>query len=142
MPFRFQQFLVCRSPFFRKYISYESLILFENVQNLMQISKMKKQIENMCFVPVITAYELPVVYISLRDIFSDSFSLAVINKIRKGGVVQISNVCSPLTMFLVNWSSATGFLRPLFQHVFGIPSFWKYMRYELRFFIEIVKNLI
>ena len=103
---------------------------------------MKKQIENMCFVPVITAYELPVVYISLRDIFSDSFSLAVINKIRKGGVVQISNVCSPLTMFLVNWSSATGFLRPLFQHVFGIPSFWKYMRYELRFFIEIVKNLI
>ena len=103
---------------------------------------MKKQIENMCFVPVITAYELPVVYISLRDIFSDSFSLAVINKIRKGGVVQISNVCSPLTMFLFNWSSATGFLRPLFQHVFGIPSFWKYMRYELRFFIEIVKNLI
>ena len=32
------------SPLFRKYISYESHILFENIQSLIQISKMQKQI--------------------------------------------------------------------------------------------------
>ena len=40
---------VFRSPYFRKYISYEGQLFFHNVQNLMYISKTRKKIDEKVF---------------------------------------------------------------------------------------------
>ena len=37
------------SPYFRKYISYDGQLFFENVQNLMQISELKKKTQKNIF---------------------------------------------------------------------------------------------
>ena len=49
---------VFRSAYFRKEISYEGHLFFENVLNLMQISKMQAEIDKKVFVFEIMASEL------------------------------------------------------------------------------------
>ena len=49
---------VFRSAYFRKEISYEGHLFFENVLNLMQISKMQEKIDKKIFVFEIIASEL------------------------------------------------------------------------------------
>ena len=49
---------VFRSAFFRKEISYEGHLFFENVPNLMQISKMQEENDKKVFVLEIMASEL------------------------------------------------------------------------------------
>ena len=45
---------------FRKYIGYERQLFVENVQNLMQMSKLKKKIQKKSFSLEIIAYEIVV----------------------------------------------------------------------------------
>ena len=47
--FRYLSKRLFGTPKFRKYISYEGQLLFENFQNLMQISKLKKKIQKNFF---------------------------------------------------------------------------------------------
>ena len=49
---------VFRSAYFRKEIRYEGHLFFENVLNLMQISKMEKEIQKKVFVFELFASEL------------------------------------------------------------------------------------
>ena len=57
-PFRHLSNHVSRSPKFRKYISYESLFFFENVQNLIKVLKLQKKNGETFFVSEIIASEL------------------------------------------------------------------------------------
>ena len=49
---------VFRGRLFRKYISYDGHLFFENVRNLMQIRKTEKKIEENCFVFEINASQV------------------------------------------------------------------------------------
>ena len=56
-PFRPLFNRIFRSPYFRKYISYERHHFLQNGQNLIEISKMQQQIEKIIFVSEIIASE-------------------------------------------------------------------------------------
>ena len=58
---------------------------------------------------------------SLREIFSNSIDLTVINRYSKDGAFQILAVFGHTYMLLVEGASQTGLFRQLFNHVFQGP---------------------
>ena len=58
---------------------------------------------------------------SLRDNFLNSIALTVINKPGKGGVIQISTVCVPSYMLLLEKSPESGLFRDLINNVLQSP---------------------
>ena len=59
--------------------------------------------------------------IALKETFSNSIRLTMINKCGKGAVVQIANVFAPVfNMLLVEGSSETGVFRHLSNHFLRI----------------------
>ena len=61
--------------------------------------------------------------ISIREVFSNSVPLNVINNYHQGAVKRISTEFGPFPMLLFKGSSETGIFRHLSNHVFRVRNF-------------------
>ena len=110
---------VFRSAWFRKEISYEGHLFFENIPNLMHISKMQKKYRKKLFVFEIIASELVALNclyseentchqqsmcqqklirlcVLLKQTFSDSITFQMISKYGNSAVFQIATLFEPV----------------------------------------------
>ena len=77
----------------------------------------------------------------IRDTFSNSLSLAVINKYQNGAVVQISTVFGSVCHVVLRWSPGAGVFTHLYKHAFRVRNFgnakssffWKCSKFKLQF---------
>ena len=79
---------------------------------------------------------------SIRETFSNSINLAVINEYDKGAVLSISTCLVTFTMLLVEGMSETGLFRHLSDHVSGVGNFGKSKSNRVVFFFRISKILL
>ena len=101
---------VFRGRSFRKYISYEGHLFFENVRNLMQIRKTPKKFERNCFVFKINASELfPFTSLLLREYVS--LSVNVLRKSLKNFDESKSDFCNSITLTLITRAGKSALIK-------------------------------
>ena len=77
---------------------------------------------------------------SIRETFSNSIDLAVINESHKGAVMQISALClGTLIILFVETSSVTGIFRHLSDYVSGVRNFKNTKSMSVTFFFKTFK---
>ena len=73
---------------------------------------------------------------SIRETFSNSIDLELINEYDKGTVTQISQCFGKFMVLLVEGSSEKGLFRHLSDYVFGVRNFGNKKRMRVIFYLQ------